>query len=72
MHQHYMQNNACQAGAAKRTGPSSLFKACTRRKLTVTQALDEQGWTRHLKRDLSQDALVDEASLKQALNFVRT
>jgi hypothetical protein len=35
----------------------TLFQACTRKKITVAQALDGHRWTRHLRANLSPQAL---------------
>jgi hypothetical protein len=37
----------------------NLFNVCTRKKLTVAQAMKDQCWLRHLKRDIPQLAVIE-------------
>jgi predicted lipid carrier protein YhbT len=37
----------------------NLFNVCTRKKLMVAQAMKDQRWLRHLKRDIPQQAVIE-------------
>lgn len=48
-----------------------LFKMCTRKNLTVAQALDCQRWTQHLKGDLPHSAIIQAVQLWELVQFTQ-
>jgi hypothetical protein len=48
----------------------NLFKMCTRKKLTIAQAMLDQRWTRHLKRDLPHLAVIEMVAVWEKLQGV--
>ncbi|KAK1606981.1 hypothetical protein QYE76_030654 [Lolium multiflorum] len=48
----------------------NLFKMCTRKKLTIAQAMLDQRWTRHLKRDLPRLAVIEMVAVWEKLQGV--
>ena len=47
-----------------------LFASCTRRNITVAQALADHRWTRHLRHELEPDALIQAVQLWEMLHQV--
>jgi hypothetical protein len=48
----------------------NLFKACTRKKLTVAQAIEDHRWTRHRKKDLSPEAITEAITVWEKMQGV--
>lgn len=48
----------------------NLFNVCTRKKLTVAQAMKDQRWLRHLKCDIPQQAVIELVTVWEKLQDV--